>query len=138
MIFKLNSFYKHSGGQLMHMIACAESPVMWMGPTLIAESPDGRLTPCGMDETSAQNWAEIDRSEYMSSLLDKDNKDDEVTVIIGAPKSLEVAMIALKAGKKVNFDFPPEQLTIRDTLGSVRSGARIKAGLKYMRGDYRD
>lgn len=65
-----------------------------------------------------------------------DNRDDAVTVIIGAPQSLEMAVIALEAGKKVNFDFPPEQLTIRDTLGSLRSGAKIKAGLKYMRGDY--
>lgn len=68
MIFELNKFYEHTGGGMMHMIATAESPIMWFGPTLISESPDGHLTPCGIDETSAQNWFEIDRDRYMQSI----------------------------------------------------------------------
>ena len=65
MKFELNKFYRHTGGGLMHMIAIADSPIMWFGPTLIAEAPSGELTPCGMDEASAMNWHEVEESEYM-------------------------------------------------------------------------
>jgi len=68
LVFELGKFYKHGGGQMMHMIAAAEDPVMWMGPTLIAESPEGNLSPCGMDTTNAQNWSEITKDEYMAQL----------------------------------------------------------------------
>lgn len=66
MVFELNKFYKHTGGGMMHMISIAEAPIMWMGPTLIAEDASGFLTPCGMDETSADNWVEIERREFMA------------------------------------------------------------------------
>lgn len=68
MIFELGKFYKHNGGGLMHMIALADNPIMWFGPTLIAEDPGGNLTPCGMDETSAFNWYEITEDEFKKDL----------------------------------------------------------------------
>jgi len=71
-IFELGKFYKHSGAvEMMHMIAVAESPIMWMGPTLIAEHTDGSLSPCGMDEVSAQNWEEVTKDQYMDLLDSK-------------------------------------------------------------------
>ena len=68
MVFELNKFYKHTSGVMMHMIAIAEAPIMWFGPTIIAERADGSLTPCGMDEVSAQNWHESTKAEYMKLL----------------------------------------------------------------------
>jgi hypothetical protein len=66
MVFELGKFYKHSGAvEMMHMIAVVDKPIMWFGPTLIAEHPSGELRPVGMDETSAQNYKEITRDEYM-------------------------------------------------------------------------
>ena len=68
MVFELDKFYKHTNGRFMHMIAMAEKPIMWFGPTLIAESLDGSLTPCGGDETSSSNWSEVTEKEYRGEL----------------------------------------------------------------------
>lgn len=74
MKFELGKFYQHSGGGLMHMIAIARNPIMWMGPTLIAESPSGELTPCGVDATSATNWREVTENRYMNQLSPEDTE----------------------------------------------------------------
>ena len=79
MTFELNKFYKHSGGGVMHMIATAENPVMWMGSPLIAEDRDGNLSACGRDETSAQNWSEITQEEFMQYLSPRNNSEEPVS-----------------------------------------------------------
>jgi len=69
MVFELGKFYKHSGAvEMMHMIAVVDKPIMWFGPTMIAEHTDGSLTPCGMDEASAENWSEATAGEFMAAL----------------------------------------------------------------------
>ena len=64
MRFEIGRYYKHSGGNMMHVVTAAKTYIH--GWCLIAEDRDGSLRPVGSDETSAVNWSEIDRVEWYS------------------------------------------------------------------------
>lgn len=72
MKFEVGKFYRHTGGGHLHIIAKAPKTIMWFGPVLIAETPEGDLRPCGADEASAVNWNEITEVAFRSLLETED------------------------------------------------------------------
>jgi len=58
MRFNVGKYYKHSGGEMMHVLVATKTKVY--GQTMIAEFNDGSFRPVGNDETSSVNWVELD------------------------------------------------------------------------------
>lgn len=69
MKFQAGRYYKHNNGKTMAIIGALQTSMWCAGPsgfTLIAETSDGKLEPVGSDATSAENWAEMSRDEWMA------------------------------------------------------------------------
>lgn len=60
MRFEVGKYYRHNCGKEMKIIAKAEDPVYWMGPTWIAvELGTARLVPVGNDSDNHVGWREV-------------------------------------------------------------------------------
>ena len=70
MRFKVGKCYKHSAGQMISIVAVAQTTMY--GVTLLAEQSDrSDFTPCGMDaDAYAENWQEISHDEWMTNFSD--------------------------------------------------------------------
>lgn len=63
MIFEIGKYYKHSNGELLHIIG--EVTSTRYGHCLVGESTwNYDLLPIGMAESNAMNYEEIDKSEW--------------------------------------------------------------------------
>ncbi len=65
MTFQIGKYYKHTSGEMMHIISGAKSTMYdWC---LIAEHTGEPETfrPVGQDKANAQNWTESTEDEWM-------------------------------------------------------------------------
>ena len=62
MKFRTGGYFKHTGGQMMHVLA--QLSTTNYGNCYIAETQCGDFKPVGKDETSATNWESISASEW--------------------------------------------------------------------------
>jgi len=88
MQFEVGKFYRHSGGQVMHILAQVET-TGFFNPCLVGESPSNvNFQPVGTDEDSAVNWEEIPQHIYYQEWL-QGNEGDERLQRLATPPSLE-------------------------------------------------
>lgn len=63
MKFEVGKYYKHSSGQLLHIIGEVTSTIY--GHCLVDESPwIYNLLPVGISESNTMNYEEIDKDEW--------------------------------------------------------------------------
>lgn len=63
MVFELNKYYKHTSGQLVHILT--EIKTQAYGKSLIAEPTDScDIIPVGDGEGYSVNWIEIKKKEW--------------------------------------------------------------------------
>jgi hypothetical protein len=66
MQFEIGKYYTHPSGEQMSIVGEVETTLY--GKCLIAESSGyADLKPVGKDESSAENWAEISKEEWMKN-----------------------------------------------------------------------
>lgn len=66
MIFKIGKYYKHTGGEMLHIIGGAKTTMY--GWCLIAGSSNSNnLQPVGQCEDNAQNWKESTEEEWLKN-----------------------------------------------------------------------
>ena len=66
MKFEVGKVYKHTSGQIMHIIGGLQTTLY--GGSLVAEcSGSANLKPVGQDENAAVNWAESTIEEWMKN-----------------------------------------------------------------------
>lgn len=61
--FWVGGYYRHTTGDTLHVLG--ELTTRMYGPALIAEAPDGALTPLGKDPSCAVNFREITAEEFL-------------------------------------------------------------------------
>jgi len=67
MKFKVGGYYKHSGGEHMHVLVSTRTAVY--GHAMIAEFSDGTFRPVGSDEANAVNWSELENKKEWDDLF---------------------------------------------------------------------
>jgi len=66
MVFNVGKYYKHTAGTMIHIIGAAKTTLY--GWTLLAEEAGyGNFKPIGQDESSAVNWMETTKEDWMSN-----------------------------------------------------------------------
>ena len=85
MKFEVGKFYKHSGGEVLHILAQVDNCTGYFNPTLVGESAgDVGFSAVGRDEASAANWKEVPPHEYYAIWL-QGNKESESLQKLATP-----------------------------------------------------
>lgn len=66
MVFKVGQYYKHTSGQMMHIVgSCITTLYGWC---LVAECSDSaNLKPVGQDDDNAENWTSSTEKDWMKN-----------------------------------------------------------------------